>query len=82
MKNKRRLLRDACRGYTLSLLMRLLSKWLKPCCATPVRAEVAHFTFVLLLARVIWQTCKDLFEQAGMLVKQPRMLIEYLSMLV
>jgi hypothetical protein len=30
MKNERLLLRDAYRGYPLSLLMRLLSKWLKP----------------------------------------------------
>jgi hypothetical protein len=30
MKNERFLLRDAYRGYPLSLLMRLLSKWLKP----------------------------------------------------
>ncbi len=29
-KNERLLLRDACYEYPLSLLMRLLSKWLKP----------------------------------------------------
>ncbi|SRR6266487_1004508 len=31
MKNERLLLRDACSECPLSLLTRLLSKWLKPC---------------------------------------------------
>lgn len=31
MKNEKLLLNDACCEYPLSLLMRLLSKWLKPC---------------------------------------------------
>src|SRR5437870_8093018 len=31
VKNERFLLRDACHGYSLSLLMHLLPKWLKPC---------------------------------------------------